>query len=248
MNQQIEFNHTDNQLLNDSIDRIVVELHNYKKRMGDKTILMSGCGTQSGTTTISIQLAIALSLSGWKTLLVDCDLRKGTIEQNFDKIDSGLSDYLSQKVEKESIIYETNYELLNYIPRGNQVSSPVQLFCSSNMEQFVNVMRRKYDYIIFDFPSVNIVSDANILFPYVDGIVLVVALEKATKRQLQEARRKVQQYKDKYYGIIVNQVDLPQYKTYRKDYDYFKQNNISKGWKKLWKKFSRKKKGAIHEK
>jgi len=231
MNAIINLYCSDSQMMNDSIDRILVELYIYKKKYGSKSLLMSGCGSRSGSTTIAINLAMALSMSGWKTLLVDCDLRKGIkIKRLNQKTDMGLSNYLSSEIDKEKVIYKTNQEFLEYIPSGTISNSPVHLFCSSKMEEFMKELKEEYEYIIFDFPSLNIVSDANILFPYVDGIALVAALNQTTKRQIIDAKRRVEAYKNKYYGLIVNQVQISQYKKYMKDYDYFGQQNLSKSY------------------
>lgn len=229
MSATIEFYCSDSQVMNDSIDRIIIELHAYKKKFGSKTVLMSGCGSKSGTTTIAINLAVALSLSGFKTLLVDCDMRKGTrFKRLNENTDLGLSDYLSKKLPKEKVCCKTNYDFLEYIPSGSVAVSPVRLLCSTRMEEFIQQVSEEYDYIIFDFPSINIVSDSAVLFPHVDGIVLVAALTQTTKRQLKDARRKIEQYKNKYYGLIVNQVEMSEYKKYIKDYDYFGEKNMSK--------------------
>ncbi|WP_455714730.1 CpsD/CapB family tyrosine-protein kinase [Anaerosporobacter sp.] len=232
MGDIIEFYCNNSQIMNDAIDRIVVEIYSYKKHFGDKSILLSGCGSKSGTTTTAINLAIALSAAGWKTLLVDCDLRKGSkFKKLNENIGVGLTDYLAEKAEVDKVICETNYEYLNYVPSGTASNSPIRLLCSTRLEEFVSYVKAKYDYIIFDFPSLNIVADANIMFPYVDGIALVASLNQTTKRQLCDARRKVSKFGDKCYGLIVNQVDLPQYKKYIKDYDYFGEENMSKRYK-----------------
>lgn len=229
MGDIIEFYCNNSQIMNDAIDRIVVEIYAYKKKFGDKSILLSGCGSKSGTTTMAINLAIALSAASWNTLLVDCDLRKGSkFKRLNENIDIGLTDYLADKVEADQVICETNYEYLNYVPSGTASNSPIRLLCSSKMEEFVGSVKDKYDYIIFDFPSLNIVPDANIMFPYVDGIALVASLNQTTKRQLSDARRKVSKFSNKCYGLIINQVDLPQYKKYIKDYDYFGEKNMTK--------------------
>jgi capsular exopolysaccharide synthesis family protein len=232
MTTTIDFYCSESQVMNDSIDRIIVELHAFNIKNNSKSILFSGCGTKSGTTTIAINLAIALSLSGWKTLLVDCDLRKLTKYKRLnEKTEIGFSDYLSRKLKKEEVIYKTNYKNLEYIPSGTIANNPVRLLCSAMVDEFMSQVKEGYDYILFDFPSLNIVSDANIFFPYVDGIALVAALKQTTKRQLKDARRKVMEYQDKYYGLIINQVDMSQYKKYIKDYDYFGEHNMLKRYK-----------------
>ena len=77
MENTIELYRNNSQMTNDAIDRLVVETHTYRQQLNYRSFLFSGCGSESGTTTITINLAIALSMAGWKTILVDCDFRKG---------------------------------------------------------------------------------------------------------------------------------------------------------------------------
>jgi len=228
-NNVVDFYRMDSEYMNDSIDRIVVEVHTKKNLYNKKVILLSGCGSMTGVTSISINLAIALSLAGWKTLLIDSDLRKSNKYKRLGtKATIGLSEYLSRQASKEEIIHQTNHEFLDYISCGNSETSAVRLLCSAEMNDLMHTVQDEYDYIIIDSPSINIVSDSSILFPVVDGIVLVAALNITTKRQLDDARRAVSRYKDKYYGLIINQVDMKQYKMYMKDYDYFRKKNMEK--------------------
>lgn len=212
----------DSQMMSEAIDRVLVKVHSHKKKTGGNTFLISGCGKQAGTTTICVNLAAALAISGWKVLLVDCDLRKKKEQKSFGKEEEkGLTDFLEGSMEKENIIYKTNYGNLSCIPAGKACANPVRLLCTEKMEKFMEEIKSNYDYIIYDAPSLNIVSDANILFPYVDGIALVVGLRKNTKRQVRDARRRVIDTNEKYLGMIMNYVELPQYKKYIKDFDYF---------------------------
>lgn len=251
-NNVVEFYRMDSQYMNDSIDRIVVEIHTKKNLHNKKVILLSGCGSTTGVTSISINLAIALSIAGWKTLLIDCDLRKSNAYKRLaTKTTVGLSEYLSRQASKDEIIHQTNYEYLDYISSGNPETSAVRLLCSAEMNDIMQSVQAEYDYIIIDTPSINIVSDSSILFPVVDGIVLVAALNITTKRQLNDARRVISHYKDKYYGLIINQVDMKQYKMYMKDYDYFRKKNMDKkheyNMKKVIEKKGREKKVVVSE-
>lgn len=225
----IELYGNDNQIMCDAIDSILVKIHAYKKRTNAKSILLTGCGAQAGTTTISINLAIALAMAGWKTLLVDCDLRKGGRYKRVGEMqECGLTEYLSGESEYTDCIYETNYENLKYLPNGKECKSPVRMICSAKMEKLVAGLTLDYDYIIYDMPSINTVADATILFPQVDGVALVVGIRKNTRRQVYDARRKIAQTEAKYLGMIVNNVDEGQYKRYVRDYDYFSSKNMEK--------------------
>lgn len=225
---QIDLYSNTSQVMNDAIDRIVVEIHNKRKNdEGAQKILLTGCGPQCGTTSVSIGLGIAFASAKWKTLIIDCDLRKMTSYKKLnDQTDKGLSDFLlgesdTDKNDFEEIIYSTNFENLSYIPCGKFAASPARLFCSGMMKELLQYVNENYDYVVFDFPSVSVAPDAQILFGEVDGIILISALESVTKRQIRDAKRKVSPFSEKYYGMIINKIDMSLYKKYVKRFDYY---------------------------
>lgn len=234
MDNKIKFYRSESQLMNDAIDRIVVEFHRRKKECGDKTFLLTGCSSEVGTTSISINLAIALSVAGWKTALVDCDMRKNDKYKRLNsESEVGLVDYLEADASLDNIAYPADYEQLDYIPCGATSDvSPVRLLCSSKMEQLVDELKDKYDFVIFDFPSIDIVPDADILIPTIDVVALVASIRKTTKQQLAEAKLKMAIYEDKYAGVIVNRVDMMQYRKYNHDYDYFQTEKLNQKYEK----------------
>lgn len=216
------------QVMNDAIDRIVVDIYN-KKRVHEDAhkLLLTGCGPQCGSTSISISLGIAFANAKWKTLIIDCDLRRN---RNYKKLNDnaqkGLADFLEveeteSEIKFEDIVYDTNVSSLSYIPCGASESSPARLFCSNIMQDLIKYANENYDYVIFDFPSVSVAPDAQILFGEVDGIILISALETVTKKQIKDAKHKVQPFQDKYYGMIVNKIDMNLYKKYIKRFDYY---------------------------
>ncbi|MEE1101393.1 MAG: CpsD/CapB family tyrosine-protein kinase [Agathobacter sp.] len=244
MNNKIEFYRSESQLMNDAIDRIVVEFHRRKKERGDKTFLLTGCSSEVGTTSVSINLAIALSVAGWNTLLVDCDMRKNDKFKRLNENSQiGLVNYLERSLLLKDILYNTGYEKLSYIPCGATTNiSPVRLLCSSKMEKLVEELKGNYDFIIFDFPSIDIVPDADILIPSIDAVALIAAMRKTTKQQLAEAKMKMELYEDKYAGLVINRVDMMQYKKYNHDFDYFCADNLNDKYEKNLKKMMKSKK------
>ena len=192
---QIELYSNTSQVMNDAIDRIVVEIHNKKSRgEGAKKILLTGCGPQCGSTSVSIGLGISFAAAKWRTLIVDCDIRKTRDYKKLnEKTENGLSDFLlrdsvNEKEDFEEIVYPTNFENLSYIPCGKYAANPARLFCSGMMKQLLQYVNDNYDYVIFDFPSVAVAPDAQILFGEVDGIILISALDMVTKRQIRDAK------------------------------------------------------------
>lgn len=218
---------SESQIVRDSIDKVIVQVYRKKREKGHKTFLLTGCSAQCGTTNTAINMAVALATSGWKTVLVDCDIRKGMEYKRLNQdIKTGLSDYLIGKT--KDVVYKTNHKELDYIPCGNNELSPVRLLCTKEMEKLDQKLKEDYEFVIYDFPSIEIVPDAGIMLPVVDDVILVAAVNETSKSQLDSAKLKIKSVEGKYMGVIVNKLEMTEFKHYVKDYDYFKTETLKK--------------------
>lgn len=223
----IELYENTSQVAKAAIDRVVVEIFNKRNQIqGGQTILLTGCSPLVGTTSTCISLAIAMANTKRKTLLVDCDVRKAIQYKKLNRETSvGLADYLLESDAVSSqvsdIVYETNVEDLYYIPCGDYYENATRILCAEKMMDLIDSVKREYDCVIFDLPSISIVPDAQVLFGKVDGIVLVSALGETRKAQIKDAKRKVAHYASSYYGMIINKVDKDIYRRNMKEYDYY---------------------------
>ncbi|WP_408071401.1 CpsD/CapB family tyrosine-protein kinase [Butyrivibrio sp. JL13D10] len=226
MSEKLELYTLNSNVLNNSIDKIVVKLHGLYKKDHSKMFLCTGAGANGGTTTVAINIAISLAEAGWKTVFVDCDLRK---DQRFKRIGGevklSLTDYITGGTTAyRRIIYGTNVNNLDYVVAGDKNDNPVRLLCNAKLESFLEDIKKDYDFIIIDTPPVGITNDAEILIPYVDKYMLIVSMNETTKRQLVEARVQLENYEDKYIGVIVNRMEMGQYSNTVKDFDYYTSN------------------------
>ncbi len=225
--KQINLYMNDDQLVNAAIDKIVVEIVN-KKENGDtaQKILLTGCSPLAGTTSTSISIGIALANCHKRTLLIDCDVRKAL---KYKKLNAettlGLADYLLKaeegKIPESEVIYSTNIDKLFYVPCGAYISNPTRVLCSDYMENFIETLEEDFDYILFDFPSLAVVPDAQVLFNKVDGIILISTLGETRKKEIRDAKAKIQLFQERYYGMIVNKIPLDVYRHNVKEYDYY---------------------------
>lgn len=229
-NNILELYHNDNQVMNEAVDRIVIGIYGMQRQYGAKSFLFTGASSNVGTTSIALNIAIALAEAGWKTLFVDCDFRKGK-EYKRISAEAGrdLASFLSNNETKAvDIVNQTTYPNLYYVSSGERFNTPVRLLCTEKMERVCNTFKNKYDFVIYDTPSINIVSDAKVLIPAVDRYVLVTGLNITTKKQIMDAKVALLEFEEKNGGIIASRMDMSQYKKAIKNYDYFDESNLKK--------------------
>ncbi len=216
------YRHT-NQFINDAIDRIVVEIHLRKQRDGIKSVMLSGCEPGVGTTTLSISLAISLANAGWKTILIDGDLRKISKYKRLNEdITIGLSEYLLGADLYPNAVYGTNNRNLFYIPSGARVDNPISLLCSSRVDELMTQLGNEYDYIILDMPSITSTVDPNVLVSKMDAVILVAEYARTDIRSVRESKDIIHKAGGKLLGMILNKVKNSEYGHMMKHFDYYK--------------------------
>lgn len=230
-NITINLYRTTNSVVTDAFDNVVANVCLQRDRKGYKSFLLTGCEPGVGTTTVAVELAISLSHTGWKTLLLDADMRKNTAYKRLsDNVIIGLTDYISGKSDEESIIYKTNMELLDYIPCGNvKNSNPLRMLYSQHMSKLLSILNNEYDFVIIDVPAVNSSVDPHILSVKADATILVTTLNGASRKYLEEARDRLAKDGANIIGVIQNRVSTEAYKEYIKDFDYFTEKKYLRG-------------------
>ena len=227
--EKLEIYRNDNYVLNDAFDQAVMNLHILKKQHGYKSFVICGCEAGDGATTVAINLAAALASSGWKTVLIDGDMRKKNRYKRLNGSSKfGLSDYLTGKVALQKVIVETTTENLSYIPCGELIENPVRLLVSDKMNEVRDELCNMFDFVIYDMPAVTAAMDAKVIAVNVDATILVSAMGETSKNGLVEAANALAEVKANVVGTIINKTDMDQYVLYHEDYDYFQNEKYVK--------------------
>ena len=196
------------------------------KKEGGTVIMMTSAYPEDGKTTVTTNLSLMFALSYAKVLLIDADIRKGRIAKYFNKRSApGLSDYLSgQKTLEEVVHHSTKHEHLSYITCGTHSPKPYELLESEEMKNFLEELRKEYDYIIIDTPPVLLISDALALAPATDGVALVCRHQVSYVSDISRALNALSFAKANILGVIVNDYKAPKvgkfYGGYKKYYYY----------------------------
>lgn len=146
---------------------------------GCKVITVSSPKACEGKTTNAINIAIAFSQLGKRVLLIDADLRRPTIARKL-KLENtdGLTGILAGLCGSSEAIITVNPSF-DVLTSGIIPPNPSELLASSSFDKLISSLRLAYDYIIIDTPPAGMVSDALLVAPKTEGILLVVK-EKAT--------------------------------------------------------------------
>ena len=166
---------------------------------------------EDGKSTTSINLSYVLAEAGNKVLLVDADMRRPSLAKSVDlPMIPGLSNYLVENVEN-AVHTGVFHENLSIMLSGEIPPNPSELIGSERMKHFVEELREKYDYVVFDLPPVNAVSDPLIMSKNIDGMILVVRHRHTRHGDVSEAVRQLDLVGAKLLGFVYNGV----YKTKR---------------------------------
>ena len=174
-----------------------------------KTIVVTSAGPEEGKSTVSANLAIVFANSGKKTLLIDADLRKPSVESTFrsTSYSDGLTNLLKKRNESAFVfIHETNIAHLWTMTRGPKPHHPSELLESSRMNEIIDELSVNFDLIIFDLPPVVPVTDAQILASKTDGTIIVVRERKTLKQELFKAKELLTIAQANILGIVYNGV------------------------------------------
>jgi succinoglycan biosynthesis transport protein ExoP len=186
-----------------------------------KVIIVTSALPQEGKTTTSINTAVVLAQKGVRVLLIDADLRRPSIHKTLGMgPHSGLSNVLTGSTNLENAITSTKVlPNLFVLPAGTPPPNPAELLASSNMRDVLIQLREQYDHIVIDTPPSLSVTDAVVLSPRADAVVLVIRSGQTTKQALRRSRDILTQVNAKVVGVLLNAVDLssPDYYYY---YEY----------------------------
>ena len=140
-----------------------------------KTLLITSSIPNEGKSTVSSNLAITMAMSGAKTLLIDADMRRGSLHTLFESpAQPGLADYLTEKSKIEDIIFPTKVKNLSILSRGRGTSAANDLLLGKQTDTLIKKLYPLYDYIILDSAPVLAADDTSNLAPKMDGVIFVL--------------------------------------------------------------------------
>lgn len=192
-----------------------------KKEKPTQVITFTSFNEGAGKTFISYNLGMSLVFAKKRVVLVDLDIRKGTLSHHFKKHPVGVTNYLADNnVRLDDIIHtDSRYANLDIISSGTVAPNPAELLMDKRLDELMDELRKRYDYIIADNVPVGIVADATITNRISDLTLFVVRAGKLDRRQLPDMEELYKEGKLNNMAFILNGVD-PHNRGYGYRYGY----------------------------
>ena len=217
---------------------------NLKISPSRKTFMITSSQPQEGKTLCITNLSLITAQEGTRTLLVSSDLRRPAISRSFKiKSKPGLTEVLSgtAKLKEairditdiivgdmpfEEVMKPSGLRSVWLLPSGDIPANPAELLASKEMGFLVKQLREEFDVVFFDSPPILPVTDASLLAPLVDSVILCYEVGRTSRDALLRAKIQLEGVNANIQGVILNN-SRPQaepisaYPYYRYRYRYY---------------------------
>lgn len=172
-----------------------------------KVIGITSSIAQEGKTFVAANLAISLAGSGLKVALLNLDMRKPRLEELFGvKFPQGLTDYILSRAKIDDICQREMLGIknLDFFPIGSIPPNPIYVLNSSKIPELIDILKERYDIVLVDTPPVLPVADVSTISTFLNGILLVVRLNRTPKDAVEKSLDILKKSKHNVLGIVVN--------------------------------------------
>jgi polysaccharide biosynthesis transport protein len=175
-----------------------------------RVILISSAHVAEGKSMTSANYALALALHGSSVLLIDADLRRGTLHRIFEiRNTPGLTNALSGTLREDEFCRPVpDVPNLAVLPTGARPPNASEVLSSKRMADFLATCLRSFDYIILDSAPILPVADSHALAARADAVILIARAAVTRKKAILRVKELLSRAHSKLIGIVVNDVNL----------------------------------------
>lgn len=179
-----------------------------KKDKPLQVITFTSFNSGAGKSFVAKNLTDSLAYTKKKVILIDLDIRKGSLSHRMHKHGVGMTNYLADEtIAMNDIIHscEKGYDFIN---AGTAAPNPAELLMDGRLDSMMEELRKRYDYIVVDNVPVGVVADATIANRIADITIFVVRAGRLDKRQLPDIEKLYQEKVLNNMALILNGADL----------------------------------------
>lgn len=174
-------------------------------------LTVTSAGIDEGKSLVAANLAITMAQAEQRVILVDGDLRRPALHTLFGlQNDTGLTSMLFASADTPAPLQATSVQGLQLLASGPLPPRPADILGSRRMGEILQALRTQADVIIIDTPPVLAVSDAVVLAPRIDGVLLVMQAGRTRRDQAKQARATLEKAKAHIVGVVLNGAEMTQ--------------------------------------
>lgn len=186
-------------------------------RLGEpvKVVAVTSSLPGEGKTTTSICLGRTSALQGARTIVVDCDLRRRTVNRLLGSEPKvGLLEVLSGEVGLQDAIQVDSTTGAHFLPLTKSAFTPKDVFGAAAMDRLLQDLRSRYDLVVLDTAPVLPVADTRVLAPKADVVVFLARWRKTPQQAIESAFRLLNGTGAHLGGVALTQMDMKEQGRY----------------------------------
>jgi tyrosine-protein kinase Etk/Wzc len=183
-------------------------LHFARFKTKNNMLMITAPSPNVGKTFVCANLAVTIAQAGQRVLLIDADMRRGTLHHALGvRSENGLSELISGQISLDEAIRRVpGAESLAFISRGDVPPNPSELLMSPAFSQFLEQVAPRYDIVVIDTPPVLAVTDAAVIGHQTGTCLMVVRFGLNQQREIALAKQRLEQNGVEVKGAIFNGV------------------------------------------
>ncbi len=177
-----------------------------RKGSSQQVVTFTSFNEGAGKTFVARNLALSLTYAKKRVVLLDLDIRKGTLSRHFGAGHVGVTNYLADpSLTVDDVIQ--HLEAFDIVPAGAVAPNPAELLMDERLDSLVSELRSRYDYVVADNVPVGLIADASIANRIADLTLFVVRAGRLDRRQLPDIERLYADHKLRNMAVVLNGVD-----------------------------------------
>ena len=187
---------------------------------GPLAITITSPGSGDGKSLVSANLALSFADAGYRTLLIDGDIRCGAQHAVFGAtVQPGLLNHLAGQTSVEGTVQRTPHDKLFFVARGARIHGGPELIASQSMTEFLVQVRTRFDAIILDSPPLSAGIDPLALGVHTRNLLLVLRIGETDRRLAMAKLQTIGRLPIRVLGAVLNEVPTEgMYKYYAYGY------------------------------
>ena len=140
-----------------------------------RSLLITSATAGEGRTTVALNLGLTAAASGWRVLLIDADIERGTLSHTLEAAgNAGLFDLIEGRAMVSSVVLSDPESGLNFLPLGNATTQTSRNPDPKDIAQKLGELANQFDLVIVDSGAVLADDCVRSFADFADDIVFTV--------------------------------------------------------------------------